>query len=288
MLVTVQAPSVVGPTNAFGEVYAVVGDGEGGLNATGLSDRGTVNIEGGRGGLGVTNTEGRRADFNPERIQIDDDSTLTPGATPAADIGAVLADVTGVVSYSFGNYEVLATGRSRSPSATPLAPETSALAAGPGQLLVASYNVLNLDPKVEDVALVADQDPAEVDDDVGDGRFAAVAEHIAGNLNAPDIVALQEVQDNDGAESHATSPPPTSRSRPWSTRSWPRAGPSTRSSTTRSSATAPAAGSPAATSAPPSSTTRSGSSWWRVRCARSPTRPSRSRRRRRSATTSSG
>ena len=37
------------------------------------------------------------------------------------------------------------------------------------------------------------------DRDVADGRFDAVAAVIAGNLRSPDIVALQEVQDNDGS-----------------------------------------------------------------------------------------
>lgn len=192
MLVTVQAPTVVGPTNAFGEIYVAVRDQDGNLNATGLSDRGTLNIEGGRGGPAVTNTEGRRADFNPERIQIDDDSTLTPGSAPAVAVGAQLADVTGVVSYSFGNYEVLATTAITAAEESSLEPETSPLQAGADGLLIAAYNVLNLDPQVEA--------SGQIDDDVGDGRFAAIAEHIAVNLNSPAIVALQEIQDNDGAE----------------------------------------------------------------------------------------
>lgn len=64
----------------------------------------------------------------------------------------------------------------------------------------ANFNVLNLDPKVEDIDLVADNDAGEIDDDEGDGRFQALAAIIVNNLRTPDIVALQEVQDNNGAE----------------------------------------------------------------------------------------
>ena len=63
---------------------------------------------------------------------------------------------------------------------------------------MASYNVENLDPVIEDRALVGSD--ADVDDDVGTGKFAAIAEQIVEDLGAPAIVALQEIQDNDGAE----------------------------------------------------------------------------------------
>ena len=69
-----------------------------------------------------------------------------------------------------------------------LEPEVSTLEGGEDQLSVASYNVLNLDPNDEDG-----------DADVAEGQFADIADDIVTNLNAPDIVALQEVQDNDGS-----------------------------------------------------------------------------------------
>ncbi|NJO75495.1 MAG: hypothetical protein HC833_18045 [Leptolyngbyaceae cyanobacterium RM1_406_9] len=68
------------------------------------------------------------------------------------------------------------------------------------KLTIASYNVLNLDPKVEDISLVEDNDPGDISDDVGEGQFTAIANHIVNNLNLPDIVGLQEIQDNNGAE----------------------------------------------------------------------------------------
>ena len=46
---------------------------------------------------------------NPERIQIQLDTALVTGARPAVAVGDRLDDVTGVVRYDFGNYEVAAT-----------------------------------------------------------------------------------------------------------------------------------------------------------------------------------
>lgn len=169
MRVTIQDAVAVSGTSRFGEIFAVAG----GTTPTGLSDRGTINIS--------------PDDFNPERIQIDDDFTLSPQATPLVNTGDTLGDVTGVVSYSFGNYEVLAT-ELFTPTAGGLQPESTTLAGSDSQLTVASYNVLNLDPNDDDG-----------DADVANGRFGAIAEHIANNLLLPDVIALQEIQDNDGS-----------------------------------------------------------------------------------------
>jgi uncharacterized protein len=74
------------------------------------------------------------------------------------------------------------------------------LVGGDQQLTVASYNVKNLDPKQEDIEKVDQKRASNVDDDLGKGRFKAIATQIVQNLKSPDIIALQEVQDNDGAE----------------------------------------------------------------------------------------
>lgn len=183
MRVTAPAALAVAPTNRFGEIFSVVDNGAG---ATGLSLRGTLNIS--------------PTDFNPEKVQIDADSGILPGFEfPAVDVGAMLGNVTGVVSYDFGNFQIHPTEPF---SAVPqgLVPETAELLAAEGELTVASYNVLNLDPVVEQLANVNRQDPGEIDDDVGLGRFAAIAGHIVTALETPDVLALQEIQDNDGAE----------------------------------------------------------------------------------------
>ena len=76
-------------------------------------------------------------------------------------------------------------------------------------MTVASYNVLNLDPTSAD-----------------DNQRATLASQIANNLGGPDVVALQEIQDNDGADDDGDTEPPR-RCRCWSTRSRRRAVPST-------------------------------------------------------------
>lgn len=169
MRVTVRDAVAVSPTSRFGEVFVRAR----GTSPSGLGQRGTLTI--------------RPGDFNPERVQIDDDFGLSPVATPHLKAGDSLGDVTGVMAYGFGNYEVRFT-EAFSARPGPLKPETTRLKPLAGRLTIASFNVLNLDPNDSDG-----------DTDVAGGRFDAVAAIIAGNLRSPDIVALQEVQDNDGS-----------------------------------------------------------------------------------------
>lgn len=181
MRVMVPAATAVGVMNGAAEVFVV---GDDGAMATGGNPRGGVTVASG--------------DFNPERIQIQIDADLLPSFQPQIEVGDSLGDVTGVMGYSDGNYEVRATSVFTVATGG-LTPEITTLAPVGQRLTVASYNVANLDPNIENPALVAD--PAnDVDDDIGDGRFTAIAEHVVRNLQTPDIVALQEIQDNDGAE----------------------------------------------------------------------------------------
>ena len=174
MRVTAQDTLAVAPTNRFGEIFTVV---DRGASATGLSDRGTLNIS--------------PNDFNPEKVQIDEDSGVFDLDFPEVDTGALLGDVTGVVSYSFGNFEVIPT-EEFTVTESDLEPEVSTITSG-NKLTVASYNVLNLDPNDDDG-----------DEDVANGRFKAIAEQIVDNLNTPDIIALQEIQDNSGSVDDGT------------------------------------------------------------------------------------
>ncbi len=168
MLVTVAEPLVVAATNRFGEVFTVV---DRGVGASGLNDRGALTIA--------------PDDFNPEKVQIQFGG---PFPSQAIGAGAVLADVTGVLSYAFGNFEVLPVAPVVVIEETALAPTITTLDGDPERLTVATYNVLNLDPN-----------DADGDTDLADGRFDAIARHIAVNLGAPDVVALQEVQDDSGS-----------------------------------------------------------------------------------------
>src|SRR5262245_4697229 len=183
MLVTVKNAEATGPTNSFGEIFTVVDNDANptnGTTATGQIPRGNVLLTPGASDFGDTDTSG--GDFNPERVQIDaDDGILPDFSSPLVNVGARLGDVTGIVNYDFGNYQVVATQAFAVTTPSTLSKETSALTGDAHHLLVASYNAENLDP--------------------GDGaaRFATIADEILHRLNAPDVVALQEVQDNNGA-----------------------------------------------------------------------------------------
>jgi len=171
MRVTVNDALAVSATNRFGEIFTVADNG---ANATGLSDRGTINIA--------------PDDFNPERVQIQFDSGILPDFEQQVNVGAQLGDVTGVISYAFGNFEVAVTEAFTPVQESSLQPEVSALQGTADQLTVASYNVLNLDPN-----------DADGSRDIANGQFDQIASQIVNNLNSPDIIGLQEIQDNDGS-----------------------------------------------------------------------------------------
>lgn len=163
MLVTVKTPLVVSNPNSFGETFVVASGGSG---ATGVNSRG-----------GITISEN---DFNPERIQIDDDSGVFAGYTPNQTQGDRLGDVTGVVNYSFRSYEVVVTAPVTVTSDVTLIRETTALVGDATRVSIASYNL-------ENFSAVAPQ--AKVD---------RLANDIVFQLKAPDILGLQEIQDADG------------------------------------------------------------------------------------------
>jgi predicted extracellular nuclease len=163
MRVKVVDPIAVSGTSRFGQTFVRSGG-----QVTSVSERGTLNLG--------------PADFNPERIQIDGDGV-------SVDVGAVLEDVIGVVSYRRGEYLVLLPDGYTVREFSTLAPTVTSFENTGSSLLIGSYNVLNLD----------------VEDDLATGRFALIAEHIVTNMGAPDIVGLQEVQDNDGASGTGSS-----------------------------------------------------------------------------------
>ncbi len=166
MRVTVQAPLVVANTNSFGETWVVA---SGGVGATTISDR-----------YGITISDG---DLNPERIQIDDDSGIFAGYTPNHSQGDVLGDVTGIMNYSQSSYEVIVTQAVTTTTDRTLTPEITTLDGDADHLAIATYNLENIDPT----------DPQQ--------KFDVLAGNIVFNLSAPDIIAVQEIQDADGAGS---------------------------------------------------------------------------------------
>jgi predicted extracellular nuclease len=161
MRVQINNPVATSPTNNFGEVWVLADNG---TNATSKTAR---------GGSLITST-----DFNPERIQIDDN--LFSGGTPKVSVGAQLGTIVGVVDYNFNNYEVLPTVAPTVITPSSLTKEVTTLTAAPNQLTVATFNVENLDPKD------------------GSPKFNSLADRIVNNLKSPDILSVEEIQDSNG------------------------------------------------------------------------------------------
>ena len=129
-----------------------------------------------RGGIVI-----RPNDFNPERLILQ----ATLGTLPSVTTGDRFPGaIVGALDYNFGNFKLR-------PRAAPaieagnLQPEVTA-AAGTDQLSVATFNVENLDPSD------------------GPDKFNRLAHILVDNLRAPDVVALEEVQDNNGAVDDGT------------------------------------------------------------------------------------
>lgn len=167
MLVEVRDAEVVGPTNTYGEMQILPG---------GSTDAERTDAERTDAG-GV-----RYGDYsmpNTQRLTIEDDVSGAP--MPAANNGDTLVEpVVGPMHYDYGVFRFYPL---RSPTVEPGAtkPESTEPAAE-NELAVATFNVENLDPT----------DPAE--------KFDGLADAIVNNLAAPDVLALEEVQDNSGAE----------------------------------------------------------------------------------------
>lgn len=182
MRVTIEEPVAVSATRTFSffssELFVLANDG---------ADVAPPDARTARGGISLQPDPDNRGDQNPERVQIQFDRTLFGGDPLVVTVGDRLGDVTGVVGYSFGNFEVNATEPFEVRPAGLEAEETR-LSGKRRAVTVATYNVLNLSP------LAAD-----------DAQRETVANHIVRNLNAPDVVALQEIQDNSGETDDGTT-----------------------------------------------------------------------------------
>ncbi len=152
--------AVAKPNNQSGKIWAVP---NGGAAATGM------NAEG-----GITTSPG---DFNPEMVQLVDKLLGEP--LPDAQKGDGLGDAIGVMGYDSGFYE-LNVIQPLVHTPNDLTPPRSSLRGTLNRLTVASYNVRNLDP-FDDAA-----------------KYSALGSQIVNNLNSPDILGLQEIQDSDG------------------------------------------------------------------------------------------
>jgi len=159
--------------------------GDNGANASGVNARGGVTL--------IDN--GSSIDFNPERILIDvSDLTATP---PMVNVGDTTPVVVGAITYFAGNFRIL-------PAMLPvftsggLQRAVSTVASGHDRLRIASYNVENLDANDGDTC------DGRPDRDVADGRFTLEALQIVGALGSPDILGIEELQDNSGCVNDGT------------------------------------------------------------------------------------
>jgi uncharacterized protein len=159
MRVAMPSARVVGATNQFGEV-SLIAQAQVGAPGSVWTPRGGVALSPGQ--------------FNGQRLFIDDVIT----STPVVNVGAQLSGVTGVMDYSFNNYKLYLT-QAASVVSNALSKEVATIA--PGRFGIGSYNVENMGGNA----------PA--------AKINGVAAQIATNLGAPHIVALQEIQDNNGS-----------------------------------------------------------------------------------------
>ncbi|WP_232246751.1 endonuclease/exonuclease/phosphatase family protein [Kitasatospora mediocidica] len=167
MRVEVKDTRVVGPTDAYSELWVETDKGDQ------KSARGGALYESYR-------------EPNSGRLQIQSLIPLAQQAFPKANVGDVLTGTTvGPLDYNqFGGYTLVATqlgalkdnGLQRE-----IAPP-----AKDDQASIATYNVENLAPT----------DSA--------AKFSGLAQGIVTNLRSPDVVALEEIQDNSGAANDGT------------------------------------------------------------------------------------
>jgi hypothetical protein len=159
-LVQVEDPVAIGPTNDY--AFAVAPD-----NGTGAGTRTAA------GGLADVTAK----TVNSRRLEV---YAPYPEKAPAVNVGDHFGGpVEGIMSEYEGNPELELTSSVTGVSGG-LTPQVAA-PAGPGQLAVATYNLDNLSPTA----------PA--------AKWASLGTQIVHNLGAPDILAVQEIQDNDGA-----------------------------------------------------------------------------------------
>ncbi|WP_287131251.1 IPT/TIG domain-containing protein [Candidatus Cyanaurora vandensis] len=165
MRVQVNNPVAVGPTSQFGDIVTLPDNG---ANAGVRTNRGGIVIQ--------------ATDFNPERIYISSD--IVTGA-PQVNVGDRFSGaIAGVLDYSFSNFKLLNTSPLPTPISAGLTQEATTLIGTSNQLTVAGMNVENMYPG----SLT----------DVGDLKSTKLAEILVNKLKNPDILSLEEIQDNNG------------------------------------------------------------------------------------------
>ncbi|MFJ6698488.1 endonuclease/exonuclease/phosphatase family protein [Streptomyces sp. NPDC091272] len=165
--VRVGTSRVVGATDAHAELWVTVKPHENG-NRRGGTVYGSYDAQ------------------NTGRLQIQQLAPLAQQPFPKANVGDVLSGgASGPLDFNqYGGYTIAANTLGKVVDRGLERERTRAQ--GRGELAVATYNVENLDPT----------DPQE--------KFDALAKAVVDNLASPDIIALEEIQDDNGAKNDGT------------------------------------------------------------------------------------
>lgn len=124
-------------------------------------------------------------------VDYDDAPRLNVGAT-------LLSTVKGPLNFRSGSYQI-AVNHPIEVKRSQISIEKTTLHPTKDELTVLTLNCFNLDVQIESADKVKNP-RLDIDDDVGDGRFDSLANAVVSQAGSPDIIALQEIQDNDGAE----------------------------------------------------------------------------------------
>ena len=167
MLVQINNPAVIAPTNGDREITVVADNGQ---NASTRSIRGALVVQ--------------PDDYNPERITLNDYVLST--SMPLLNVGdRISGPVTGVITYDSAIFKMVVLAPFQVISGS-LPREVASLARA-DQLSIATLNCENLDSN----------DEAE--------KFDRLAAIVANNLQSPDLLTLEEIQDNSGSENDGTT-----------------------------------------------------------------------------------
>lgn len=182
MLVSIEAgQTFIAPSNPYGD-YVLILDADGPVTGALRSEQGGVLID----------------HQNPLRwypgFRVTD-----YGKAPKLNVGSkLLSRINGPLNYRVEAFQISVDHSIRVES-----PEYSLTASQlepkPGYVTIMTMNGFNLDAHIESGSRVKNP-RQDIDDDWGDGRFHSLAKAVVKQAKIPDIVALQEIQDNDGAE----------------------------------------------------------------------------------------
>ncbi|MEL6302424.1 MAG: lamin tail domain-containing protein [Pseudomonadota bacterium] len=168
MLTRIESPLVVGSKRVFGS------GGPGNEELYVAPDMGAaVSLPTVFGGARIS-----ADDFNPE-IQVISNRISDVGDYFTGE--SIAGPIDAVVSYNFGKFLFITTSDIADSGETFVPETTTVVASGSDEITIASFNVLNLDPEDEE-----------------NGQFTNLANIIVNNMQSPDIIGLQEIQDNSG------------------------------------------------------------------------------------------